>query len=286
MELIRKKVNYYLDIAKDLVKSKFYNFKNLTYEKWQILAVIFLAIVMIIAGVYLYFNSKPKLLVPIDNSQNNQNLSSIYKNQNENENNGSEENRYFQGNELIIQDENSFYDSNNTEHTLSNINDSNFSNWSSDNNFSGENSDDGLDNLKIVVHVCGEVKYPGVYYIQNGGRVYDAIQKAGNVTEEADIHLLNLAQILSDEARIYVPKKGEVISSDSFYSDSMMNQKININNADSSTLQRLPGIGPILAQRIIDYRKNIGRFKSIQQLLNVKGIGLSKFAEIEDKVQI
>lgn len=286
MELIRKKVNYYLDIAKDLVKSKFYNFKNLTYEKWQILAVIFLAIVMIIAGVYLYFNSKPKLLVPIDNSQNNQNLSSIYKNQNENENNGSEENRYFQGNELIIQDENSFYDSNNTEHTLSNINDSNFSSWSSDNNFSGENDGDKLDNLKIVVHVCGEVKYPGVYYIQNGGRVYDAIQKAGGVTEEADIHLLNLAQILSDEARIYVPKKGEVISSDSFYSDSMMNQKININNADSSTLQRLPGIGPILAQRIIDYRKNIGRFKSIQQLLNVKGIGLSKFAEIEDKVQI
>ncbi|MGB3345754.1 MAG: helix-hairpin-helix domain-containing protein [Candidatus Humimicrobiia bacterium] len=253
MELIRKKANYYLDIVKDVARSKFYNFKNMTYEKWQILAVIFLAIVMIIAGVYLYFNSKPKLLVPIDNSQNNQNLSSIYKNQNEIENNGSEENKYFQENELIIQD---------------------------------ENGGDKLDNLKIVVHVCGEVKYPGVYYIQNGGRVYDAIQKAGGVTEEADIHLLNLAQILSDEARIYVPKKGEVVSSDSFYSDSMLNQKININNADSSTLQKLSGIGPTLAQRIIDYRKNIGRFKSIEQLLNVKGIGPSKFEEIKDKVQI
>ena len=250
MELIRKKANYYLDIVKDVAKSKFYYFKNLTYEKWQILAVIFLAIVMIITGVYLYFNSKPKLLVPIDNHQNNQNLSSIYKNQNEIE---IEKNKYFQ---------------------------------SSDNNFSGENDSVRLDNLKIVVHVCGEVKYPGVYYIQNGGRVYDAIQKAGGVTEEADIHLLNLAQILSDEARIYVPKKGEVVSSDSFYSDSMLNQKININNADSSTLQKLSGIGPTLAQRIIDYRKNIGRFKSIQQLLNVKGIGPSKFEEIKDKVQI
>lgn len=249
MELIRKKANYYLDIVKDVAKSKFYNFKNLTYEKWQILAVIFLAIVMIIAGVYFYFNSKPKLLVPIDNSQNNQNLSSIYKNQNEIENNGSEENKY-------------------------------------DNNFSGENEGDRLDNFKIVVHVCGEVKYPGVYYIQNGERVYDAIQKAGGVTEEADIHLLNLAQILSDEARIYVPKKGEVVSSNSFYSDSMLNQKININNADSSTLQKLSGIGPTLAQRIIDYRKKIGRFKSIEQLLNVKGIGSSKFEEIKDKVQI
>jgi len=286
MELIREKVKYYLDITKDLVKSKFYNFKNLTYEKWQILAVIFLAIVVIIAGVYLYFSSKPKLLIPINNNQNNQNPSSIYKNQNEIDNDKSEENKYFQRNELIIQDENGFYDSNNKGHTLSNINDSNFSNWDNDNNISGENSDDGLDDLKIVVHVCGEVKYPGVYYIQNGGRVYDAIQKAGGVTEEADIHLLNLAQILSDEARIYVPKKGEVISSDSFYSGSTMNQKININNVDSSTLQSLPGIGPVLAQRIIDYRKNIGRFKSIQQLLNVKGIGLSKFAEIEDKVQI
>ncbi len=250
MELIRKKANYYLDIIKDVAKSKFYNFKNLTYEKWQILAVIFLAIVMIITGVYLYFNSKPKLLVPIDNNQNNQNLSSIYKNQNEIE---TEKSKYFQ---------------------------------SSDNNFSGENDGVRLDNLKIVVHVCGEVKYPGVYYIQNGGRVYDAIQKAGGVTEEADIHLLNLAQILSDEARIYVPKKGEVVSSDSFYSDSMLNQKININNADSSTLQKLSGIGPTLAQRIIDYRKNIGRFKSIEQLLNVKGIGPSKFEEIKDKVQI
>ena len=286
MELIREKVKYYLDITKDLVKSKFYNFKNLTYEKWQILAVIFLAIVVIIAGVYLYFSSKPKLLIPINNNQNNQNPSSIYKNQNEIDNDKSEENKYFQRNELIIQDENGFYDSNNKGHTLSNINDSNFSNWDNDNNISGENSDDGLDDLKIVVHVCGEVKYPGVYYIQNGGRVYDAIQKAGGVTEEADIHLLNLAQILSDEARIYVPKKGEVISSDSFYSGSTMNQRININNVDSSTLQSLPGIGPVLAQRIIDYRKNIGRFKSIQQLLNVKGIGLSKFAEIEDKVQI
>ncbi|MBU2598128.1 MAG: helix-hairpin-helix domain-containing protein [Actinobacteria bacterium] len=249
MELIKKKANYYLDIVKDAAKSKFYNFKNLTYEKWQILAVIFLAIVMIITGVYLYFNSKPKLLVPIDNSQNNQNLSSIYKNQNEIENNGSEENKY-------------------------------------DNNFSGENDGDRLDNLKIVVHVCGEVKYPGVYYLQNGQRIYDAIQKAGGSTEEADIHLLNLAQILSDEARIYVPKKGEVVSSDSFYSDSMLNQKININNADSATLQKLSGIGPTLAQRIIDYRKNIGRFKSIEQLLNVKGIGPSKFEEIKDKVQI
>jgi len=268
MELIRKKANYYLNIVRDVAKSKFHMIKNLSYEKWQVLAVIFLAIIMTISGIYFYFGSKPKLFEIADNEQN---FLKAYEFISENEN---EKNKYFQEDGFETLEQNSSYDSNNEKNSLNSS------------NFFSENGYEELNNLKIVVHVCGEVKYPGVYYLQGGQRIYDAIQKAGGATEEADIHLLNLAQFLSDEERVYVPKKGEIISSNNFNINSISNQKININNADSSTLQKLSGIGPTLAQRIIDYRERNGRFKSIQQLLNVKGIGLSKFAEIEDKVRI
>jgi competence protein ComEA len=280
MELIKEKVNNYLN----KFKLKIFNLKNITFEKWQILAVVLFAITIVIGGVYLYFSSKPKLF---ESGLYVQNLSQINKNQNEikNENNKnfqeseskSENNKYFIGNEVTSLNQNNFDYSIDEENTLFSVN---------DNYLSDGNNYEELKNKEIVVHVCGEVKYPGVYYLKYGQRVYDAIQKAGGATKDADIHLMNLAQILYDEGRVYIPKKGEFISTNSFGLTPISNQKMNINRADSSTLQKLPGIGPTLAQRIIDYRKKIGRFKSIEQLLNVKGIGPSKFNDIKDKIRV
>ena len=267
MELIKEKVNNYLS----KFKLKIFNIKNITFEKWQILAVVLFAIIIVIGSVYLYFSSKPKLS---ESGLNVQNLSQINKNQNEIKN---ENNKYFMENEVTSLNQNNFDYSTDEENTLFDVNDTYLSD--------GNNYEE-LKNKEIVVHVCGEVKYPGVYYLKYGQRVYDAIQKAGGATEDADIHLMNLAQILYDEERVYIPKKGEFMSTNSFGLNPIANQKININRVDSLTLQELPGIGPTLAQRIIDYRKEIGRFKSIEQLLNVKGIGPSKFNDIKDKIQV
>jgi competence protein ComEA len=267
MELIKEKLNNYLN----KFKLKIFNLRNITFEKWQILAVVLFAVIIVIGGVYLYFSSKPKIF---ESGLYVKNLSQINKNQNEIKN---ENNEYFIGNEVTSLNQNNFDYSIDEENALFSLN----NNYSSDSNNYEE-----LKNEEIVVHVCGEVKYPGVYYLKYGQRVYDAIQKAGGATDDADIHLMNLAQILYDEERVYIPKKGEFISTNSFDLDPISNQKMNINMADSSTLQKLPGIGPTLAQRIIDYREKIGRFKSIEQLLNVKGIGPSKFNDIKDKIRV
>jgi len=140
----------------------------------------------------------------------------------------------------------------------------------------------------IGVHVVGEVKEPGLLLLPEGSRVSDAILSAGGLTELADENRLNLAAILEDGTRVYVPAKGETLpveTTDTLPSDSPQ-ELININLADRDELADLPGIGLVKANAIIDYRTSQGDFLSIEEILNVPGIGESIFAQIKDLIKV
>ncbi|MFN3698839.1 MAG: helix-hairpin-helix domain-containing protein [Dictyoglomus sp.] len=141
----------------------------------------------------------------------------------------------------------------------------------------------------IIVHIAGDVKRPGVYRLEEGARVIDAINLAGGPLSSADLDKLNLADFLKDGAKIYVPSKSEENKVNSLIQNKnslpyQQDSKININTATKEQLESLPGIGPTLAQRIVDYRNENGLFTSLEDLLNVKGIGEKKLEKIKDKV--
>ena len=150
---------------------------------------------------------------------------------------------------------------------------------------------------EIVVHVTGEVKKEGVVYLEEGSRVVDAIKRAGGETKEADLSQVNLAYVLQDGQKIYIPNKNEKISA---YTSENMGEnieqnntttkkegaKVNINTAGVEELDQLPGIGPAIAQRIIDYRNEHGEFKKVEDVQEVKGIGDAKYSEIKDSITV
>jgi len=149
---------------------------------------------------------------------------------------------------------------------------------------------------KIYVHVVGEVKNPGVYEMSLGDRVFHAIDKAGGATEDADFTSINLAEKLKDGEKIIVYSK-EMLNSNVDVSEKTAseNQKmyfksqsnlININTASREELETLPGIGEVLSQRIIDYRRTNGYFKSIEEIKEVSGIGEKKFEAIKDLITV
>lgn len=158
------------------------------------------------------------------------------------------------------------------------------------------------ENKKIIVHVSGAVKNEGIVELEEGARVANAIEKAGGVRDDAYTKDINYALKLEDGMKIYVPtieeskqEKEEVninsessnyiISSNNTKTNENSNgQKVNINNADESELDELPGVGPSTAQKIIQYRKENGEFKSIDELKNVSGIGEAKFQKIKDLI--
>lgn len=158
-----------------------------------------------------------------------------------------------------------------------------------------ENDNDNV--IKIYIHITGEVKKPGVIELNSGDRVIDAIEKAGGETKQADLSQVNLAYKVEDGQKIYIPNKNEKITeyiwsgNGNNNGDSNLNnreqkegKKVNINTASQSELDGLPGIGPALAQRIIDFREENGEFKSIEDVQNVKGIGEAKFEEIKENI--
>lgn len=133
----------------------------------------------------------------------------------------------------------------------------------------------------LIIHVVGAVENPGVYTLEEGKRVNDAITLA-IPTEKADVSLINLAALLQDGQQIYVPKKGEEVSKTTTYKVGL----ININTAGVNELDTLSGIGPALAERIIEYREKHGPFKSIDELTKVSGIGPVLLEKIRSKVTI
>jgi competence protein ComEA len=138
---------------------------------------------------------------------------------------------------------------------------------------------------EIFVDVAGAVNKPGVYSLTGKSRVIDAIKAAGDSAPGADLSTINLARILNDGEQIYVDST-VVNSSGVRVSKSVHTGPININRATAKQLDALDGIGPVIAQRIVDYRKKNGSFISIDDLQKVSGIGAAKFAQIKAKVRI
>ena len=124
----------------------------------------------------------------------------------------------------------------------------------------------------VTVSVDGAVQRPGSYTLPPGSLVDDAVRMAGGPTAEADLVRINLARELKDGDRVYVPHVGEVLPTATPYGLST-DGRIDINLADVALLETLPGIGPALAQRIVEYRENNGLFESVEQLQEVDGIG-------------
>ena len=164
---------------------------------------------------------------------------------------------------------------------------------------------------EIAVHVTGAVRSPGVYYLSAGARVHEAIEKAGGKTDRADIHSLNLAAKIRDGEQIDVPEIRQIpdVKQDSPSSSAAQEYiiptspnssvipqpsmrrsapsdgaRININTATSQELQTLRGVGPAMAQRIIEYRQTSGGFSTVDDLTNVKGIGEKTLEKIRDRI--
>jgi len=147
----------------------------------------------------------------------------------------------------------------------------------------------------ILAYVTGAVARPGVYSLPCDSRVEDAITAAGGAAADADLLAINLAEHVHDAQQIYVPHQGENATPilptaiPTAYSDSGQlpgGQLVNINTAAAQQLEALPGIGPALAQRIIDYRTANGPFQSIEDITNVKGIGQHTFEQLQDQITV
>jgi len=142
----------------------------------------------------------------------------------------------------------------------------------------------------ILVYVCGEVNQPDVYELPADSIVKDAIEAAGGETILADLDQINLAEKLRDEAQVIVPAQGEIPSRSSVIqlptrSESLnLNDSgvVNINTASLEQLDTLPGIGPVLAQRIVDYRP----YRHVDDILEVPGIGDATYAELKELIVV
>lgn len=152
-----------------------------------------------------------------------------------------------------------------------------------------ENEDDKIDDpafSKIIfVDVIGCVVNPGVYQLEEGSRVFQALELAGGLTEEAEVKSINRAAVLSDEQVITVLSVEE-------YEEMQKNSgglgfvdgKVELNSADAKALESLSGIGPSMAEKILQYRQEHGRFHKIEDLMKVPGIGEKTFQQIKDKI--
>ena len=147
----------------------------------------------------------------------------------------------------------------------------------------------------IVVHVSGAVNKEGIVELEADSRIADAIEKAGGLKADANMNEVNLAYKLEDGMKIYIPsnKDQEIQENNNISSivesntiNKKANSKININTATQEELDSLPGIGPSTALKIINYRKEHGKFSKVEELKNVSGIGDSKFAQLKDLITV
>ena len=143
-----------------------------------------------------------------------------------------------------------------------------------------------IESPKIFVHLVGEVKNPGIYELDAGARLIDAILAAQGFSDSADQGSVNLARELTDGEQIIIGLVGDAPAS-SGGSDSAGNSStglISLSTADQALLETLPGVGPALAGRIIDYREANGGFRAVADLMNVSGIGDKVYARLKDLV--
>ncbi|WP_404383595.1 ComEA family DNA-binding protein [Knoellia locipacati] len=154
----------------------------------------------------------------------------------------------------------------------------------------------------LVIHVVGQVRTPGVYRMSVGARVGDAVTAAGGAKTGADLAAVNLARVLVDGEQVVVPRPGEAVAAPGAGvagqtggaggaggvagSAGSAGGKVALNSADLSALDTLPGVGPVLAQRILDWRTEHGRFTSVEELGEVSGIGEKLLAQLTPKVTL
>ncbi len=154
---------------------------------------------------------------------------------------------------------------------------------------------------EITVHIAGAVKTPGVYQFHIGARINDGVVAAGGATVQADLDSVNLAMLLSEGIQIYIPKRNEkphivaqprLTNPNSSASGAGLDNatgkqvQININTATAIELEQLAGVGPSTAKAIIEFREKNGAFKTVEDLLNVRGIGPAKLSEILPQARV
>lgn len=157
-----------------------------------------------------------------------------------------------------------------------------------------KNTEETIDE-EIIVHITGEVINQGIVKIKKNSRITDVIEKAGGTTAEADLSKVNLAYQIKDGQKIYIPnindnekEMKEYITEEAgtniIIEDKQVGNKVNINTAAQTELETLTGIGPSTALKIINYRKENGDFKQIEDIKNVPGIGEAKFESLKEDI--
>ncbi|MFX4285121.1 helix-hairpin-helix domain-containing protein [Janibacter sp. G349] len=149
----------------------------------------------------------------------------------------------------------------------------------------------------VTVHVVGQVRRPGMVTLDAGARVADAIEEVGGATRRADLDGVNLARLLVDGEQVVVPKPGETPPAGAPSAAGTpggapagaapaAGAPVNLNTADLATLETLPGVGPVLAQRILDWRTEHGSFTAVEELGEVSGIGDKIYAQLAPEVTV
>ena len=166
------------------------------------------------------------------------------------------------------------------------------------NNQTENTTEENNNQEKIVIHITGAICNEGIYELEENSRIADAVKMAGGLKEDADLKQINLAYVLEDGMKINIPSKNENTNEDSNNTESYITKenlnssnntkisKVNINNATQTELETLPGIGPSTALKIINYRKEKGKFNKIEDIKNVNGIGENKFNKIKEFIKI
>ena len=170
------------------------------------------------------------------------------------------------------------------------------------NNQTENTTEENNNQEKIVIHITGAICNEGIYELEENSRIADAVKMAGGLKEDADLKQINLAYVLEDGMKINIPSKNEsttesrneasnntenyIIKENLNLSNNAKISKVNINSATQTELETLPGIGPSTALKIINYRKEKGKFNKIEDIKNVNGIGESKFNKIKEFIKI
>jgi competence protein ComEA len=145
--------------------------------------------------------------------------------------------------------------------------------------------------VQVVAHAAGAVRAPGVYRLESGSRAADLVAAAGGATPDADLQRLNLAAPVADGERVYVPRVGEVAppavaGPSGGASEGSGDGPVNLNTATAEQLEELPGVGPAIAAAILDERERRGRFATVDDLLDVRGIGEARLEQLRDLVTV
>ena len=137
---------------------------------------------------------------------------------------------------------------------------------------------------RLVVHVVGAVKRPGLYRLANGARIADALRRAGGATRRADLSLVNLAAPVSDGTQVVVPRRVSATAGGEAEGEAPAAGPVHLNTATVDQLDELPGVGPVTAQKIVDWREQHGAFSSVDDLDAIPGIGPARLEQLRELV--